>query len=41
MADGGQATINEHREINLGTTNNHKPLFVNVILNDEEVVQYE
>jgi len=41
MEDGGQATIDELREINLGTTDEPKPIFVSTILNNEEVVQYE
>jgi len=41
MDDGGQATIDELREINLGTTDEPKPIFVSIILNNEEVVQYE
>jgi len=41
MEDGGQATIDELREINLGTTDEPKPIFVSTILNNGEVVQYE
>ena len=41
MEDGGQATIDELREINLGTTDEPKPISVSTMLNNEEVVQYE
>ena len=41
MQDGGQATFDELRQINVGTTDDPKPIFVSTILNDEEVVQYE
>ena len=41
MEDGGQATIDELREINLGIADDPKPIFVSTILNDEEVVKYE
>jgi len=41
MKDGGQATIDELQEINLGITNDLKPIFVNAMLNDEEVAKYE
>jgi len=41
MEDGGQAIINELREINLGTTDDPKPIFVSTMLKDEEVVQYD
>jgi len=38
MEDGSEATIDELREINLGTTDDPKPIFVSAMLNDEEVV---
>ena len=37
IKDGGQATIDEIREINLGTTEDPKPILVSAILNDEEM----
>ena len=37
MEDGSQATIDQLREINLGTTYEPKPIFVSAMLNDEEV----
>jgi len=39
MEDGGQATIDQLWEINLGITYDLKPLFMNAMLNDEEVPQ--
>jgi len=39
--DGGQATINELWEINLGTTDDPKSIIVSTMLNNEEVIQYE
>ena len=41
MEDGGKAIIDEFQEINLGTTDDPKPIFVSTMLNDKEVVQYE
>jgi len=41
MEDGGQATINELQEINLGMTKDHRRIFLSAILNDEEIAQYE
>jgi len=41
LEDGGQATNDELREINLATTDDPMPIFVSVILNDEEMAQYE
>jgi len=41
MEDGSQRTINELREINLGTTDVPKPIFRTVMLNDEEVTKCE
>ena len=41
IEDGGQATIDDLQEINLGTTEEPKPIFESAILNDEEMVQYE
>ena len=41
MEDGGQATIDQLRKTNLGTTNDPKPIFVSAMLNAEEVAQYE
>ena len=41
MEDDGQATIDELREINLGATDDPRPIFVSVVLNDEEMAQYE
>ena len=41
IEDGGQTTIDHLREINLGATDDLKPIFVSTMLNDEEVVQYE
>ena len=41
MDDGGRGAINQLREINLGITYEHKPIFVSTMLNDEEVAQYE
>ena len=41
MEDVRWATIDELRGINLGTTDDPKPIFVSTMLNDEEVVQYE
>ena len=41
MEDGGQATIDELRQINLGTIDEPKPIFVSTVLNNEEVAQYE
>jgi len=41
MKDGGQATIDELWEINLGTTDDLRPIFMSATLNDEEVAQYE
>ena len=35
MEEGGQATIDHFREINLGTTYEPKPIFVSAMLNDE------
>jgi len=40
MEDGGQAIIDELREINLGITDDLKPIFVSAMLKDEEVAQY-
>jgi len=40
MENGGQVTIDEHREINLGTTDDSKPIFVSTMLKDN-VVWYE
>jgi len=37
IGDGGQATIDELREINLGTIEDPKPVFVSAVLNDEEI----
>jgi len=37
MEDGDQATIDWLQEMNLGTTDDPKPIFVSAILNDEEV----
>jgi len=39
IEDGGQATIDELQEIDLGTTEDSKPIFVSVMLNDEELAQ--
>jgi len=41
MEDVGEATIDELREINLGTTDGVRPIFVSAVLNDEEMAQYE
>jgi len=41
MEDGGQPTIDELWEINLGTTADPKPFFMSATLNDEEVAQHE
>jgi len=41
MEDGGQATIDELRETNLGTTHEPKPIFASSMLNHEEMAQYE
>jgi len=41
MEDGGQPTIDQLQEINLGTTDDPKPTFVSAMLNNEEVAQYE
>jgi len=41
IEDGGQATIDELRKINLGTTKDPKSIFVSAILNDQELAQYE
>jgi len=41
MEDGGQATIDELWEINLGTTDDPRPIFIGVVLNDEKMTQYE
>ena len=41
MEDGGQATIDQLREINLGTNDDPKPIFMSGMLNDEELTQYE
>ena len=41
MEDGGQPTIDQLQEINLGTTDDPKPIFVSATLNDEEVAPYE
>jgi len=40
MEDGDQATIDQVREINLGTTVDPRLIFVSVVLSDEEMVQY-
>jgi len=37
IEDGGQASIDELWEINLGTTKDPRPIFVSVVLNDEEM----
>jgi len=37
MEDGGQATIDELREINLGTADDPRPIFVSAVMNDEEM----
>jgi len=39
MKDGGQATIDELRNINLGTTGDPRLIFVSAVLNDEEMAQ--
>ena len=41
MKDGSQTTFNELWEINSRTTDDPKPFFMSVILNDEEVSQYK
>ena len=41
MEGSGQATINELREINIGTTDDPRQIFMSAILNDEEMTQYE
>ena len=41
MVDNGQATINEHKKINLGTNDDPKPTFFIPMLYDKEVAQYE
>jgi len=41
IEDGGQATIDELQKIDLGTTEDPKPIFVSAMLNDEELAQYE
>jgi len=41
IEDGGQTTIDELQEIDLGTTKDPKPIFVSAMLNDEELAQYE
>jgi len=40
MKDDGQATIDELREINLGTIDDPRLIFVSAVLNDEEMAQY-
>ena len=37
MEDRGQVTIDQHREINLVTTDDPMLIFVSAMLNDEEV----
>jgi len=41
MKNGSQATIDQLREINLGTNDDPKPIFMSGMLNDEELTQYE
>ena len=41
MKDGGKATFDGLREINLGTTDGPKSIFVSTILSYEEVIQYK
>jgi len=41
IEDGSQAIVDELEEINLATTEDLKPIFVSVVLNDEEMAQYE
>ena len=41
MEDGDQVLINQLREINLGATDDPKPIFVSAMVNNEEVAQYE
>ena len=40
IEDGGQATIDELQEIDLGTTEDPKLIFVSAMLNNEEFTQY-
>ena len=39
--EGGQATVDELRELNLGTSEDPKPIFVNALLTPEELKDYE
>ena len=41
MQDGGQATIDQPRKINLGTTDGPKLIFMSAVFNDEEVTKYK
>ena len=39
--EGGQATVDELRELNLGTSEDPKPIFVSALLTPEELEDYE
>ncbi|KAM1018797.1 hypothetical protein ACFX2C_040378 [Malus domestica] len=41
IEDGGQATVDELREINLGTDDEPKPIFVSALLTPEELEDYK
>ncbi|CAL8989853.1 unnamed protein product [Prunus brigantina] len=40
MEEGGQATIDDLQEINLGTVDNPKPIFVSALLTPQELEEY-
>jgi len=41
MKNSSQAIIDQLQEINLGITDDPKPILVSAMLNNEEVAQYE
>ncbi|KAK9732869.1 hypothetical protein RND81_04G028600 [Saponaria officinalis] len=40
LEDGGQATIDDRKEINLGTDEDSRPVFVSALLTDQEQTEY-
>ncbi|KAM2685926.1 hypothetical protein EV2_008881 [Malus domestica] len=40
LEDGGQSTVDDLKELNLGTKEEHKPIFVSMLLSADEVEEY-